>query len=485
MKNNFKWLLWVTLTFVACNNDESLTAENPVSSGTADFSKYVALGDSFAAGYSDNALFKAGQQNAYTNIMAQQFAYAGGGTFSTPFMADDNIGGFSSGGVQIPQFSTRLYFNGSAPVNVTGVSGNVFGAVLTGPFNNMGIPGAKSFHLIFPGYAFANPYYGRFASAPSATVVADAVNQNPTFFSLWIGGNDVLGYATSGGVGVNQTGNFDPTTYGSNDITDPNVFASTFNGLVSNLTANGAKGVVANLPYVNSLPYFTTVPHNPVPLDAPTVALLSGANGYGAYNAGIQYAASNGLITAEEATRRKISFHAGKGNPVVMIDSYLTNLSGFGIPSYRQATSEDLLLLPSSSFIGTSVGGDPTKINGVSVPLEDKWVLSKEEIAEVKIATDAYNVTIEAAATGKGLAFVDTKSVMNQLSGAGLPFGSYTMMTTYVTGGSFSLDGVHPSPRGYALIANKFLEAINAKYGATLQLVKSQDYRILYPAIIN
>lgn len=222
MKNNFKWLLWVTLTFVACNNDESLTAENPATSGTADFSKYVALGDSFAAGYSDNALFKAGQQNAYTNIMAQQFAYAGGGTFSTPFMADDNIGGFSSGGVQIPQFSTRLYFNGSAPVNVTGVSGNVLGAVLTGPFNNMGIPGAKSFHLIFPGYASANPYYGRFASAPSATVVADAVNQNPTFFSLWIGGNDVLGYATSGGVGVNQTGNFDPTTYGSNDITDPN-----------------------------------------------------------------------------------------------------------------------------------------------------------------------------------------------------------------------------------------------------------------------
>jgi len=91
MKNNFKWLLWVTLTFVACNNDESLTVENPVTSGTADFSKYVALGDSFASGYSDNALFKAGQQNAYPNIMAQQFAYAGGGIFSTPFMADDNI----------------------------------------------------------------------------------------------------------------------------------------------------------------------------------------------------------------------------------------------------------------------------------------------------------------------------------------------------------------------------------------------------------
>mgnify|MGYP000396685954 CR=1 FL=1 len=41
------------------------------------------------------------------------------------------------------------------------------------------------------------------------------------------------------------------------------------------------------------------------------------------------------------------------------------------------------MVLPSMSFIGTAVGGDPTKVNGVSVPLADKWVLSKDEIAEV------------------------------------------------------------------------------------------------------
>lgn len=485
MIKNFKWLLLVSLSFAACNNDDDVVVEVPVTSGTADFSKYVALGDSFAAGYSDNALFKAGQENAYTNIMAQQFAFAGGGAFSTPFMSDDNVGGFSSGGVQVPQFPSRLYFNGSAPVNVSGISGTVFGSVLSGPFNNMGIPGAKSFHLAFPGYATLNPYFGRFASASGATVIGDAVAQTPTFFSLWIGGNDVLTYATSGGVGVNQTGNFNPATYGNNDITDPNVFANAFSGLVTNLMANGAKGVVANLPYVNTLPYFTTVPYNPIPLDAATVSLLSGASGYGGYNAGLQYAAANGFITAAEATKRTISFHAGNGNAVVIVDSYLTNLSAYGIPSYRQATSEDLLILPSSSFIGTLVGGNPAAVNGVSVPLADNWVLSKDEIAEVRVATDAYNVTIETVATANGLAFVDTKSVMNQLASGGLAFGSYTMTTTYVTGGSFSLDGVHPSPRGYALIANKFIEAINAKYGSTLQGVKSQDYRILYPAVLN
>jgi lysophospholipase L1-like esterase len=121
-------------------------------------------------------------------------------------------------------------------------------------------------------------------------------------------------------------------------------------------------------------------------------------------------------------------------------------------------------------------------VNGVSVPLADNWVLSKEEIAEVKAATDAYNITIQGVATAKGLAFVDTKTVMNQLISGGITANGYTLTSSYVTGGAFSLDGVHPSPRGYALIANKFLEAINATYGSNLKAVNLGNYRILYPA---
>jgi hypothetical protein len=109
MIKNFKWLLLVSLTFVACSsNDEAVKDPNstdgsPLTAGSADFSKYVALGDSFAAGFSDNALFIDGQKNSYPNIMATQFALVGGGNFINPFMAD-NIGGFSLGGAQIPQF---------------------------------------------------------------------------------------------------------------------------------------------------------------------------------------------------------------------------------------------------------------------------------------------------------------------------------------------------------------------------------------------
>jgi GDSL-like Lipase/Acylhydrolase len=474
MIKNFKWLLLVSLTFVACSSDEETTTETnssdglPLTAGTADFSKYVALGDSFAAGFSDNALFISGQEGAYPNIIAQQFALVGGGEFTTPFMNDD-IGGFSSGGTQIPQFGPRLYLaTGNVPTPVPGVSSTEISSHLSGTFNNMGIPGARSFHLTFPGYGSSagNPYFARFASTPTATVVEDALAQNPTFFSLWIGGNDVLGYATSGGV--------NPA-----DITPPATFNAVYNSIVNQMTAGGRKGVVANLPYVSSLPYFTTVPYNPVPLDSATAALLN--SGYATYNNGLLYAQSVGLLTADEVARRTITFSASATNRVVIIDSYLTDLSAYNIPSYRQTTAEDLVVLPARGFIGTTVGGNPLQINGVSVPLADQWVLSKNEIEEVRIATDAYNVTIQTAANEYDLAFVDTKAAMSQLSTTGIVSNGYTMTSTYVTGNSFSLDGVHPSPKGYALIANLFLQAINAKYKSNFKGVNLGQYRILFP----
>ena len=495
MIKNFKWLLLASLSFVACNdNDEdSAPVETPVTSGSASFAKYVALGDSFAAGYSDSALFKAGQETSYPSILAQQFAQAGGGAFTVPMMAD-NTGGLLLGGNIIA--GSRLAILGLTPAgspNVAPVPGTPTTEVtthLTGPFNNLGIPGAKGYHLVAPGYGNvagvatgkANPYYARFAVTTNTTVLADALAQAPTFFSLFIGGNDVLGYATSGGIGINQTGNLDPSTYGGNDITDPNVFASVYNGLITNLTANGAKGVVGNLPYVTALPYFTTVPYNPVPLSEAAATQLNA--GYKAYNDGLKTMVDNTLLTAEEAARRTIKFVAGN-NAVVIVDSYLKNLSAYGVPSYRQVTKEDLVVLTARSFIGTTIGGDPTKVNGVSVPLADQWVLTKDEVLEVVTATDAYNVTIDAIAKSKGLAFVDTKAALTQLSSAGVRFGNFQMTSSYVTGGAFSLDGVHPTPRGYAYIANLFIDAINVKYGATLRTVDLSQYQSLFPAVIQ
>ena len=517
MIKNFKWLLLVSLSFVACNNDDNnAPAEVAITSGTANFAKYVALGDSFAAGYSDGALFIKGQQGSYANILSQQFALAGGGDFKTP-LTSDNKGGLLLGGNVIA--GTRLYFNGAGPVAVSGNPTTEVTTHITGPFNNLGVPGAKSYHLVAPGYGnvagvatgAANPYFARFATTSGTTVLADALVQAPTFFSLWIGGNDVLGYATSGGVGVNQTGNLNPATYGANDITDPNVFASVYSGMVTSLTANGAKGVVANLPYVNTLPYFTTVPYNPL-----TSKVLGGGStavGDATINAlNTQlYGPLKAALTAFGAGSRINLLSTTAANPVLIKDESLTSLSaqltaaftpslgaqtaafyGAVFGQARQATATDLVVLPAQTAIGAAptatdsgVGfAPPSPLNkfGITFPLQDKHVLIPTEVAEIKIATDAYNVTIKAIADAKGLAFVDTKAIMTQLSTVGIVSNSFTMTSTYVTGGSFSLDGVHPSPRGYALIANAFSAAINAKYASTLPKVDLGVYPILYPA---
>lgn len=509
MIKNFKWLLLVSLTFVACSNDdEVITVSNssdglPLTAGSANFAKYVALGDSFAAGYSDGALFVQGQEGAYPNVMAQQFALAGGGAFTTPLMAD-NIGGFLFMGNLAG--SPRLYFDGKAPVSVSGLPTTEITTKLTGSFNNMGIPGAKSFHLVTPGYAALNPYFGRFASSTGTTVAADGVSQSATFFSLWIGGNDVLTYATSGGIGINQINNTNPATYGSNDITNPAVFAGAFNALVTGLTANGVKGVVANLPYVNTLPFFTTVPTNPIPLDAANAATLNGL-----------FASLNGLFASLNETKpRFATLAAVSTNPLLIIDETLVprsaaikaaltstygptfaGLIGDIFSQARHASnvagSKDYILLTSQGVLGKPVNGldpnttvtvppfGPFSTLGVSYPLLDRHVLTADEALQVKVATDAFNITIQSAAAGKGLAFVDTKVVMDKLGNGGITANAYTVTSTYVTGGAFSLDGVHPSPRGYALIANKFIEAINTTYGSNLKGVDLGNYRILFP----
>ena len=484
MIKNIKWLLLASLTLVACNeDDENTVAEIPVTAGSANFSKYVALGDSFAAGFSDGALFREGQNNSYPKILSDQFKAVGGGEFKIPMMSD-NVGGLLP--LTLQQFP-RVVFNGQAPVSLGQAPYNQMPSTpllpaLTGGFNNFGIPGAKSFHLLAPGYGnpgglatsprTANPYFVRMATSTSTSMLADALTQQPTFFSLWIGGNDVLGYALSGGDGS------DPLTPPTGA---PGVgFDGTYNTLISQLSANGKKGVVANLPYVTSLPFFTTVTYNPLTtLSDAQVDALNAA--YAAYNGGVLAAKNLGLITEEERLARTIKFEKGKRNAVVIIDEYLKDITGVNpaLIKMRQTTKDDYIVLQSQ---GTSAQSHLSAGNGTQFPLQDRWVVSKDEFLAIKNATDAYNVTIKSAADANGLAFVDAKAIMDQLVNGGIRFGNYHMSSTYVTGGAFSLDGIHPSARGYALIANKFIEAINAKYGSTLRPVDLGTYRIQYPA---
>ena len=505
MKNYIKYFGILALGMVACEPE----FENPVNeagtytSGEANFSNFVAVGNSLTAGYADNALYITGQQNSFPNILAQQFALVGGGAFTQPLMAD-NAGGLLLNGTQITGNRRVLAIgaDGPSPAVYGGTSTTEVTNKLTGPFNNMGTPGAKSFHLLAPNYGnvagvatgMANPYFARFASTPEATIIADAVAQDPTFFSLWIGNNDVLGFATSGGAGVDQTGNMNPGSYASNDITDPQVFASVYSQLVNQLVATGADGILTNIPNVTDVPFFTTVPVNPIPLDEATAAMLNGQ--FAGYNQQILPGlAQMGVITAAEMQQRQINFAAGQ-NFVTLVDEDLTDLTQIlqGPPfsldaatatmlgQLRQATNEDLIPLTTSTFLGTLVDNNPTLINGVSVPLGDQHVLTEGEQVMIATATAAYNATIKALADEKNLAFLDANTLLSQLSETGIPYDGGMLTATFASGGAFSLDGVHLTPRGYALVANEMIDAINETYHASVPKVNIGAYPTVTPS---
>ncbi|MDF0715733.1 G-D-S-L family lipolytic protein [Muricauda sp. 334s03] len=498
MKKFYALLPFLGLLLIACEDDTPITETpdpDPVeyTSGTADFSNYVAIGNSLTAGFSDNALFEDGQEASFPNMLAANFALAGGGSFEIPFMAD-NLGGMTLGGTPIAGNRLILSFLGESPspVEVIGQGTTEVSNKLTGTYNNMGVPGAKSYELLAPGYGSlagvamgtANPYFARFSSSESATVIGDAAAQGPTFFTLWAGANDILVYATGGGTGVDQAGNLDPSTYSRNDITDPNVFAGSLDAMLQAMTANGADGAIANLPNVTDIPYFTTVPHNPIPLDEATAAFLNSADAYGAYNAGLAQLQQLNIITEDELAARTISFAPGEGNAVVIMDEDLTDLTGFNpaLTNMRQATEKDLLVLTASSFIGTLADpNNPTSINGVAVPLADQWVLTPDEQDLVETALESYNQTIAGLAAAYDLAFVDANALLAELNANGFQQADGSIVdATFATGGGFSLDGVHPAPRGYAIVANAFIETINAKYNSNLPGVNPLDYTGLY-----
>ncbi|MCL1675841.1 G-D-S-L family lipolytic protein [Elizabethkingia meningoseptica] len=507
-----------SLLFVSsCKTDfDQNVADIKPTSGDADFSNYISLGNSLTSGFRDNALYIDGQNESYPSIIASQMKRAGGGDFVQPLMADNN-GGLVLGPVKIQD--TKLYlkgFNADGTPNITNVEGVPTTDItkkITGKLNNFGVPGAKSFHLVAPGYGSlagvsagkANPYYVRFSSSTTSTVAGDAASAKPTFFSLWIGNNDVLSYATGGGVGKNQKGNTDPTTYGSEDITEPAVLAASIEGVIKTMAAAGAtKGVIANIPNVSTIPYFITVPYNPLSASNPSFGpMIPQLN--------TTFGALNQAFKALGVPERSISFSTTGSSAVVIKDKDLKDISAsltaaltpsLGIAQAtlfgslygqaRQATSNDFIVLPASSLIGkvnttayanfkamglSDAQAGQLSVNGVTYPLEDKLVLTQNEQKNVSDAVTAYNAAIAGLAQKYNLAFVDANKKMAELgSQSGIQWNGVKYSVAFITGGAFSLDGVHLTGRGYAVIANEFIKAINTTYKSTLTQVNPNDY---------
>src|SRR5699024_2724099 len=165
----------------------------------------VALGNSLTSGYADNALYREGQEVAFPYLLAEQLENVGGGEFTQPYVEKGSVGVGSDGNARLVLGEA----NGElAPVPEADEGDlSIFQDIVEGPFNNMGVPGATVLSTVFPGYGNPangegnyNPFFTRMTTDPAnASMLSDAVAQQPSFFTVFIGNNDVLGYATTGG----------------------------------------------------------------------------------------------------------------------------------------------------------------------------------------------------------------------------------------------------------------------------------------------
>lgn len=404
--------------------------ETPAGStaGQANFSKYIAVGNSLTSGYADGGLYLEGQKVAYPNLIAAKMATVGGGAFTSPFFTEEHLNG--SG-----------YISLTALVNGTPTLTPVIDKLAirdaakhldkySGEIQNLGIPGMRVDLAFDPTFTFsaANPYFERLlpdAQVGKTNYFQFIQGRNHTFFSLWLGNNDVLGYALNGAVTVST----DPTT----TLTDKVTFSSLYANFLNALTAGGQKGIVGTIPDVTAVPYFNTV----------TVAALLNA------------------AKAINPAAAAIYIQTGTG-------------------SVRPATAEDLIRLPfqSEGIFGKPNGsGIPYGLHPLN-PIENKWVLDKDEVIKVKDYVNSYNSSIKSLATSKGLAIADTYAYFNQVASTdGVNVQGITLKAAFISGGAFSLDGIHLTPRGNAVIANVFIDAINAKYGSTVPNIDIAQYR--------
>jgi len=461
--------------------------------------RYVALGNSLTAGYQSGAVVASEVQYAYPTLMAKQMGLSfGDGADQYQYVQYPDNGGIGSrnritsfDATGTPQFA--FVSLSTAPSNVA----------LARPYNNLGIPGALLRDMnppandpLYParfapatGNPFYNPFFGAVLRNPAAlgrTCVDQAVRLNPNLVTIFIGNNDVLGYASSGGAAGTNFVTLAQTPTAAPAPTETIVFTAQFNALMDSCVRRmpNAKFIVGNIPDVMAAPYFTTVGPQ---LRAGLIATLN--------NPAVVPAALAGLIRAAlpnfpNGIPIRSSAVPGGIKPLAAGDLFVLT-SPAGVTAYVQSLIAGIGALAPQIQANPAMAATIIGAALVQNPMPNALVLDEAEQAVARRSVTEFNQAIAAAvakysANNQAVLF-NANAIVEDVRANGYPFqGQSTIPGTttvvgnrlrfdFVSGGFFSLDGVHPSSRGYGAVANEMLKIINKTYGANIPLVPLVD----------
>jgi len=443
----FVCLLGITLT--SCIPKENLLPNSP---GEINLQQFIAIGDGNTAGYMDDALYQYGQQNSFGAILQTQLQLVGAGEIYNPLMGSANIGTNSSllSKLILGYKTDCLGATGLSPVRFAQQGEALTASVYSSQnkYSNFGVPGLRMIDMVSTSFGNINlPQHNAFFARMSkdqfnlpgsgnySTVQENIFDGGyPTFCSIYLGIEDVLPYARSG-----ATQNPMSPLAGFPGLG----FEESLTQLCEQLNSQNVKAVVGTIPDITQMPYFTTIPYNGLNLDDEKAASLNQI--YGPLG---------------------FSFSVGS-NPFMIEDPAA---GAFGV---RPMVEGELILL--------SVPLDSMKCHqyGSVYPLRDEFVLTLAELQEIRNQILAYNQVIRQYANFHGFAIAETAEFYTKLYD-GFVYNGVAMSAKFVSGGAYSLDGIHLNPRGNALLANVFIKAINKTYKSSIPFANALFYSSTY-----
>ncbi len=392
-------LLGGVLAVGGCGDDQLVPPE-PAAGEL--FARYVAIGNSITAGFQSGGINDSTQRQSYAALVA-----GGMGTeFQQPLFRKpgcppplvDVFAGQRLGGGAADDCALR-----ATPVPTR--------------LNNVAVPGAATRDVVtnLGDDSRANPLTSLILGG--RTQLEAAAEVQPTFVSVWIGNNDVLGAARSGD---------------TDRITPPETFAEQYAAMVDSLAALGLQGAVL----------IGVADVTLIPALSPGAAYLE-AEGRDAFPP-----------TYDVADNCAPSDLGGVGDSTLVPFEY-----GFGV-------------LLEAANAGQAVTLDCVAADSV---------LTVTEVAEVQAAVESFNRTIETAAEAWGWAFLNINPEFRDLKDLGfipifpvIPDGppeAGVPRSEPPFGPLFSLDGIHPSAGGHTRIADLVIEAVNDRYGTTIPTI--------------
>ena len=372
----------------------------PAAAQQPSFAKYVAVGDSLTAGFSNLSLVVGHQAASWPFLLAHQ-AGIGASSFQQPYVTDPGI----------PAELALLSLSPSpviAPKSTdTGLPANY---ALDRPYDNLAVPGATSVDVLSRTTGGLHDVILR----GKGTQLQQAASLAPTFVTVWIGSNDVLGAVTSGRAVDGET------------MVPLPAFRAAYAQILATLVHTGATVVTATIPDVTAVPFANAIP--PVVVDPAT------------------------------------------GKPVLVGGRTVPLIGPSGpLPADAKVT------LGASPLLAKGVG-IPAALGGSGEPLPDEVVLDPTELATIRDRVNAINQSIRDIAGAAGVSVLDLNAFITDLLTNGRSYAGVTLDGSFLTGGLVGYDGVHPTNIGYAFLANAWIDFLNSQKGTHLAQVPLAPY---------